>query len=227
MNMNQAGSAKSRLRKGLIATVTAAALMFVAPVAAHAEESSPSDHVVQSDAQPVILTPTQVKDIEAEVAATDYDAQTFNALVAAKKGASAQGIADYATVLRDQGWTIIGSTKAASDTAKKVSAIAKASCKGFNGYHGYYFPWGSQFGVNSCNTAKLIAGAGLGTAGAGAVAAVLGLIGATGVGLPIAALAAALIGFGAAAIAACQAFSSNGAIWLNLGGTPTVSCWGQ
>jgi len=222
------GASRGWRTNGIIALVTAAVLTFAGPIGAHAEEAPSSPQAIQEAGTPVTLSPSQIRDIEANVAATNQSKRTFNALSASKNGASEQSIADYATVLSSQGWLVVGATTSPSLAAQKIATAAKASCKGFSGYHGYYVPWGAQYGINSCNTAKIIASAGLGTAGAAGVAAVLTVIGATGVGLPISVIAAAVIGFGAAALITCQAFSSNGAIWLNIGGlAPSISCWGQ
>ena len=57
--------------------------------------------------------------------------------------------------------------------------------------------------------------------------AALVVIGAGAAAVPIGGLVAAVNIFGGAAIATCQAFSSNGGIWLNIGGSPAASCWGQ
>jgi hypothetical protein len=107
-------------------------------------------------------------------------------------------------------------------------AINAASCRGSNGSHGYYFPWGAQYGFNSCNTSKLIADVGLGSAGGGVILAGLALGGVVSGGAST--LVAAVLAVGVAGLIACQANSSKSAIWLNVGGTVGVlgmSCWGQ
>ena len=183
---------------------------------------------VTSGVDQVTLKPQQQVEINALAAASDYKSKRFLVQAAVKGGAGASSIADFAAVLRDQGWTVVGSVTAQPSTlARQSIAAAIAACKGKNGYNGYYFPWGWQFGLNSCNTNKLIAGVGLGAAGAVVVTAALVAGGATATAAPIAGLVAAVIGFGAAALRVCQAFSSNGGIWLNVGGTPQASCWGQ
>jgi hypothetical protein len=215
-------------QSAVVAAVTVAAVALAAPTAASAATTSSPPIEQTGPGQSATLSTTQIRDIDIETAASDPTTKTFDAVAAVSNGASPQGVADYGFVLSAAGWTVTGAIKAPSDAAAKIAVFAAASCKGFNGYHGNYQPWGFQFGVNSCNTTKLISSAGLGAAGAGGVAAVLTLIGATGVGLPISTVTAAIITFGMAAINQCQAYSSNGAIWLNLlGAAVTVSCWGQ
>ena len=91
------------------------------------------------------------------------------------------------------------------------SVSVALACTGFQGYHGYYFPWGQQFGFNSCETTKLIAAVGLGAAGATVVTAILVAAGVTAFVGAIAGVVTAVIAFGAAAIAACQAYSPKNA----------------
>jgi hypothetical protein len=207
----------------LLTATTVVALVLGANSAANAAPQTP----VVSGGTPITLTVQEETDIAAEIGSTDTEALVFDADAAAQGGATSQSIADYAAVLESAGWTVIGTVNAAPSAGSSRVAALAARCSGSNGYHGYYVPWGYQFGANSCNTSKVIAAAGLGTAGAGAVTAALVLIGVGAVAAPIAGLVAAVIGFGAAALATCQAFSSNGGIWLNIGGYPAASCWGQ
>jgi hypothetical protein len=172
------------------------------------------------------LSAAQTRDINALYLGINSTQHGFDANLAARAGASDQSIADAATVLAAGGWTISGAAKVA--TASTLTVSAAAACRGYNGSHGYYFPWGAQYGFNSCNTNKLIADVGLGAAGGGAILAGLALGGIITGG--VASLIAAVIAVGVAGLRVCQANSSNGAIWLNVGGVvgvATMSCWGQ
>jgi hypothetical protein len=172
------------------------------------------------------LSAAQTVDLNALSAGISTTKHDFDANAAAQAGASKQSIADVATVLAAGGWTITGA--APSVAASPMAVAAAASCAGYNGSHGYYFPWGSQYGFNSCNTNKLIADVGLGSAGGGVILAALALGGVASGG--VSTLIAAVLALGIAGLVACQANSSNGAIWLNVGGSVGVlgmSCWGQ
>jgi hypothetical protein len=186
-------------------------------------------HPTAAVVKPVVLTAQQTLDTNAVFAASDQTTHRFDAASALRAGASATAVADAdaAAILADSGWSVAGTVTAKASAAAQLVIAAAAACAGRNGYHGYYVPWGYQFGANSCNTSKIIAAVGLGAAGAGVVTAALVLIGVTVVAAPIAALVTAIIGFGAASLIVCQTFSSNGATWINLLGTPIASCWGQ
>jgi hypothetical protein len=213
-------SAASAWRTVAIGSLVAVVVALAAPTTANAAEVVPP----QPSGDTVQLTDEQLHDVEQLAAASDYDARTFDADAAAAAGATEQGIADFAAVLESEGWTIDG---AVNGSASAQSLSVALACTGFQGYHGYYFPWGWQFGFNSCETSKLIAAVGMGAAGATVVTAILVAAGVTAFVGAIGALVTAVIAFGAAAIAACQAYSSKSAIWGNVGGTPAFSCWSQ
>lgn len=205
-----------KFRLAVLGSITVLALTIGSPAVANAS--------VLSDKPGVTLTAEQSADIAAiEVASVDG---VFDSNLARSAGATDEAAAAAAAVFLLAGWTVLGST---SDVHAGTTELAQAAlaCTGSSGYNGWFFPWGSQFGVNSCLSTQLIAALGLGAAGAGAVTAVLVAIGASAVAGGVAGLVAALLAVGASAIAACQAFSSNRGIWLNLGGTPAASCWGQ
>lgn len=210
-----------RLRAITLAGVTAAAITFASPMAASAGEPAPEPAGAE-----IILSDQQQLDLEATLAAVDTANKQFDAAAAAKAGASDQGIADFAAVLSAYGWTVSGAVDAPSAGVESIAEAARA-CTGYVGYHGYYPPWGQQFGLNSCQTSQVIAAVGLGAAGAGVVSGILVAVGVTAIVGAISGIVTAVLAFGAAAVAACQAFSSNGGIWLNVAGSPPVSCWGQ
>ena len=146
----------------LLTATTVVALVLGASSAANAAPQTPPPTPVVSGGTPVTLTVQDETDIAAVIGSTDTEALVFDAAAAARGGATPQSIADYAAVLESDGWTVVGTVNAApSAGSERVSALA-ASCSGKNGYNGRYIPWGFQFGANSCNTAKLIAAAGLG-----------------------------------------------------------------
>jgi hypothetical protein len=169
----------------------------------------------------VTVSAADTRDINALTASFDTNRHVFDANAAEKSGASKQSIADASTVLAAAGWTVRGSV---TGTASTMAVMAASSCRGFNGYHGLYFPWGTQYGLNSCNTTKLIADVAGGAGSAGLIATILAV---TGVGGVTAGVIAAILAFGAGALGVCQGNSNIGAIWLNLSGVPPVSCWSQ
>lgn len=221
------------LSKKPVAVLALIGILAVAPtVAASATElddapgsysDTPPYDTGVAGTPPVTLTAEQRADVNGILAATDTGSGTFSAADAVAAGASEQAAADAGAIYSAAGWVVTGGTVSPSESAN-VSAAQLAACSGFSGPHGWYFPWGSQFGLDSCQTSQLIASVGLGAAGAGAVTAILV---ATGAGAIAGGIVTAVIALGAAAFTACQAYSSNGAIWLNLGGSPAVSCWGQ
>jgi len=171
------------------------------------------------------LSAEQTLDLNALALGINTPQHSFDANVAAQAGASEQGITDVATVLAGGGWTVTGAARVGTASPMAISAAAR--CAGFNGPHGYYFPWGTQFGFNSCNTSKLIADVAFGSGAAGVILAGLAL---GGVSRGVVGLVLAVIGLGIAGLNVCKANSSNGAIWLNVGGLVgilTMSCWGQ
>lgn len=228
---------KTLVSLAAISALLLGGFVFAGPANAATQSTSPHGASVEvgrftsspatGAAQPATLTPQELKDVNAVLAASNTITHRFDATTAARAGASATVVADAAAVLSNSGWTVAGAVKADTSVASHVVIAAAARCAGKNGFNGYYYPWGYQFGANSCNTSKIIAAVGLGAAGAGVVTAALVLIGVTAVAAPVAGLVAAIIGFGAAALVTCQVFSSNGATWINLGGTPVASCWGQ
>lgn len=217
----------SALLLGSLVVATPASATTEAPSRATKADVRPDASTQKSVVRPVKLTAQQVLDVNAISAASYAATRTFDATAALAAGASADSVAGAAAVYLSGGWAVRGEVPA--DTAAGATALisALAACAGRNGYRGYFFPWGSQFAANSCNTSKLIAAAALGAAGAGVLAGVLTLIGVTAIATPIATVVAMVLGFGAAAMAACQAFSPKSAIYLNVGGSPVASCWGQ
>lgn len=214
-------SRRRRLRNVAVGAATAIILALVTPVAANAatqEGPTPTSEVV--------LSTQQVLDVEATAAASDFMTKVFDASAAAEGGASEQGIADFAAVLVASGWEIEGEVGQASPSALQ-SASALLACNGYSGYHGFYPPWGQQFGLNSCQTEQIIAAATMGAAGAGIIAGILTAVGVTAIVGAIAGIVTGVIAFGAGALAWCQSTSSYRAIWLNVAGTPIVSCWAQ
>lgn len=125
---------------------------------------------------------------------------------------------------------MLGSVESSAVTVEAAAVIELArACAGASGYTGYWFPIGHQFALNSCQTSQFIAIMGIIVAGGGLAAGIALL---TGIGVPAGAAAGILVGIaglGTAFLVACQAFSSNGGIYINAG-TPGVlspSCWGQ
>jgi len=217
--------------KTLVSLVATSALIlgglaFAVPANA-APVSASAVAAAATEPEAVTLTAQQTTDVNAISAASDTVNQSFDATSAVQAGASETAVADAAAVLSTGGWTVTGAVDASASVASQKVVAAAAACAGSNGYQGYFFPIGSQFASDSCNTTKIIAAVGLGIAGAGVVTAALVLIGVTAAAAPVAGLVTAIIAFGAAALVTCQAFSSNGAILINLGGAPTASCWGQ
>jgi hypothetical protein len=210
-----------RLRNLAVGVATAIVLTLALPVGASAATQDD-----QGSLSEVVLSAQQLLDVEQTAAASNSITKVFNASAAADAGASEQGIADFASVLIASGWDVEGEVGEASSAALE-SAAALAACNGYSGYHGFYPPWGQQFGLNSCQTEQIIAAAAMGTAGAGIITGILTVIGVTAIVGGIAAIVTGVIGFGAGALAWCQSTSSYRAIWLNVAGTPIVSCWAQ
>jgi len=162
-------------------------------------------------------------------ATSGSDERVFNADAARKLGASESAIADYSLVLESYGWTVNGSvdSTAATDDARSVLDLSRA-CSGASGYTGYFTPIGFQFALNSCQTSQFIAVMGVIVAGGGLATGIALL---TGIGVPAGAAAGILVGIaalGTGFLVVCQAFSSNGAIYVNSGIPPVPpSCWGQ
>jgi hypothetical protein len=168
---------------------------------------------------------------EALAAATSSnEIRVFDADTARKLGASEVAISDYGLAIESYGWTVIGKVDASviSDEALTLSALSQR-CSGASGYTGYFIPIGYQFALNSCQTSQFIAIMGLIVAGGGLGTGIALL---SGIGIPAGAAAGILVGIagvGTAFLGICQAFSSNGAIYIN-SGTPSLvppSCWGQ
>ena len=211
---------KKRMSAVTAAVVGAMLLTFTAPSVATAAEAPPGDETKGYE-----LTFEQQADIDAVVLGTDDQAQTFDADVARDAGADEEAIADYAVILADAGWTIIGDYSAGA--AGEIAQMAVAACTGVSQYNGYFFPIGYQWALNSCDTDTFIAALKVIVAGGGSTAAVALL---TKVGAPVAAVAgavAALAGLGVAVTELCKTASPKKAVYLNSGGTVPPSCWGQ
>lgn len=211
----------TKVRRTALVLVAALTITLASPISASASESDQSVPEVQ-------LTAQQVTDVNAIAAASDAETNTFDVAEASKLGATDQAVADAATMLTSNGWTIDGSpTMTASDEALDIAAIA-TSCAGISGYTGYWWPWGHQLALDSCQTSQLIAAVFAGAGAAGVVTAVLIAAGATAIAAPIAGIVAAVLTFGGAALQLCSAASApKYAIYLNVLGSPAVSCWGQ
>ena len=220
-----------RVAASLLTTVAVllSGLAFASPAnAAQSANNPPSPStIVTGSSKQVQLTAQQTMDANAIFAATNYTTRRFDAVAALAAGASSSAVADAAAVAVTEGLTVVGPLTAKPSASVQTVVAAAAKCTGKNGYHGFYAPWGYQFGANSCNTQKLAQVLALGAAGSGAIAVILGAIGVTAAIVPVTAVIAALLGFGSAAIATCAVFSSNGGIWINVLGTPPASCWGQ
>lgn len=226
---------KTRNNPRLIAAIVTAAavliggLAFASPANAATPALTPPapSKIITSTSTPVQLTPQQATDANAVFAATNPRTHRFDAAAALAAGATPQAVADAAAVAVDVGMTVSGPVTAKTSVAVQSYLAAAARCAGSNGYHGYYWPWGYQFGANSCNTQKLATSLALGAAGSAAISVILAAIGVTAAVVPVTAVIAVLLGFGSAALFTCAAFSSNGAVWINVLGTPPASCWGQ
>lgn len=85
-----------------------------------------------------------------------------------------------------------------------------------------------QFALNSCQTSQFIAILNTIIAGGGLATGIAFL---SGVGVPAAAAAGILVAMaavGSGFLGICQAYSSNGAIYINTGIPPVPpTCWGQ
>lgn len=219
---------RSRSLVVTVATIAILALVAPAPASAATEPvSPPSDNkIVLSDATTSReLTAQEQIDVDAVLASTNADGTVFDADAALAAGALPETVDAVASAIQGNGGTV---TSAYTPNANAESLIAAAvACTGKSRYNGYFTPWGFQFAMNSCQADRVTAAVGLGAAAAGVITAVLLALKAPPKVLAASGLIAAIIAFGAAALAACKAFSSNGGIYLNVGGRPVVSCWGQ
>ncbi len=177
------------------------------------------------------LTEQQTTDLNGLTSATEqYGSEEFDADKARSAGVSEASIADYARVLESAGWSVQGKVDLTQATSASTAAVdALSRCKGRSGYTGFWFPIGHQFAMNSCQTSQFIALLGLVVAGGaiGGLASFLSVLGAP-VGA-VSTIIAAFAGIGVGFAQVCQAYSSNGAIYVNSGGPPVFppSCWGQ
>lgn len=220
------GVNKSKLRLAIVG-MASAALIFSGSATATADTQeftsiSPTDTpIVSPDEQPNPAEVAHAEEIaESLVSATSYGKTTsFDYEEAVANGVEPQVASDYAAVLGASSDLVT----AGNELAPTETAAAAAACTGESRYVGYTF-WGFQWALNSCQTSQLIAAVGLGAGGIGTVTAMLA---ASTTVPPVAAVAAAVVTLGGAFLATCQAFSSNGGIYLNSGNLSAPTCWGQ
>jgi hypothetical protein len=222
MITNRPKASATRWTLGGLVSAAALLITLVVPTAATA---APAE-IIQPDTAPAyVFTEDQQRDVDAVAIASDEHARTFDVAVARDNGASEAGITDFAEVIGASGWTVLGDYDRShvSDTARALKA-----CAGASSYTGYHIPWGHQWALNSCETDTLIAGVKVVVAGGAATAAVALLAGKAGAPVALVAGAvAAIAGVGVAFLELCKTASSNDAIYVNVLGTPTASCWGQ
>lgn len=216
-----------RLPRLTLTAFLAACVMLVA-FAAPAQAAT----TATESEQPVYqLNQQQLTDLNALASGTsEVGARVFNADLARSEGASEESILDYGRVLESAGWTVQGEVDLARASSGSFAGVnALRACAGASGYTGLFFPLGYQFALNSCQTAQFIALLGAVVAGGG-IGALAGFL--TVIGVPVGVVStviAALAGAGVAFATICQAYSSNGAIYVNSGLPPAFppSCWGQ
>lgn len=215
------------------------------PLAAEASESDESLGATGSDAaayqgQPgysaapaeeASLSDAEEAQVRALLSGADQDARQFNASIAEAKGATPDGIADFAATVESLGWTVVGHVDDSTVSSSAQSAIqAASSCTGKSGYVGYFGSFW-QFALNSCQTDMLISIVAAGAASYEAIAAILAAAGVTAPAAAIVAAVGAVTALGAAALGICKAASYGvHAIYLNIMVPPIVppaTCWGQ
>jgi hypothetical protein len=213
---------KTRLTIRATAAVVVIGGLIAVPSDADAATNSPTvpGPGYQSSNAQSRLDPRQVRSLTALGKATN--GRAFNANEARNGGATEADITSYVGVVTAYGFTITGDFIA--PTTSMIMALR--GCVGRSGIRGYYIPWGRQYALNSCQTSQL-----MGYVGAGATAAggILGIFAAMGgpAGAITAGAVGAIIAFGWTGLQLCQNASPKHAIYINLGGAPAVSCWGQ
>jgi hypothetical protein len=216
----------------LAVVLSAVALVVTTTMTAHAVAPLPNGKS-QNTEKLLSATPQQLEQmqiLEAKLepiveATTTGRVPTFDPVLAIKLGAEPEIVHDYATTLVSEGGKVLNSgTWEGGRSAHSGLAQTAAACSGSNGYTGYYFT-GFQWALNSCNTDKLIALAGAGTASIGAIAAMLAVGAAPAAA--VTGVAAAIAAAGAGFLNVCKSFGSNGGIYVNSGNLSLPTCWGQ